>query len=507
MKGLAALTAFLCVVLGVSAQQKCTVVKDSAFYLSLSVNQLYSEATKGRRVGDCYIAEAKRGSCDLYVKSAIKGVNGDRGWPKTNNPRVGTGCVRAPDLPKGVRTCYYNDPRYQLTALERKSFCTDTGKVNAVAQLKHAIRNKACKLPSIVKPVPCMRGSPRCKCTTTNTCHRPRPSQSWAISSLVLDRVRRCRNKRFFCNSVVVRNEYNVFSSHAKRQQKKLFLSQVNVPPRASTRNIVFIVAGQQTQKGPFVPKDGQDSGLTGQNSDFGKRFNRKTGSVGYTVRSNSLVNEILRTGMFSKADTFVGMVFDARFNYEFRRNRKDRIVGAYLNYLVAKLGAAPPRTIYLAGHSRGGCLVMRLAQALTARYPQTRIIVHNYDGVCSIPGSVSPTTKSEFGVGRSKIRNPLNSNYEVATTNIASQLPRQNCLAVRSFLSGEKVILKAVRSFGHFSFRETSNSLFTPNNFPWYTQTFYNDKHHAISYRHHALARNHLLGAFQSLPCSCGSS
>lgn len=64
-----------------------------------------------------------------------------------DNRTSGTGCVRAPNLPKGVTTCYFDDPSYPLTTAERRSFCTDSGKSNAVAILKHSIRNKAYKVP------------------------------------------------------------------------------------------------------------------------------------------------------------------------------------------------------------------------------------------------------------------------------------------------------------------------------------------------------------------------
>lgn len=138
----------------------CSVVKDAAYYLSLSVDDFYASATRGNRVGDCYIAEAKRGFCDLYAKSAIQGKNGDRGWPKTTS-NTGTGCVRAPFLPRRVRTCYYRASNYNLPASLVNTFCTDDGKANAVAQLKHAVRNNACKLPVRPAPVTCI---PPCVC-------------------------------------------------------------------------------------------------------------------------------------------------------------------------------------------------------------------------------------------------------------------------------------------------------------------------------------------------------
>lgn len=57
---------------------------------------------------------------------------------------MGTGCVRAPDLPKRIGSCLYAQPNYELTASEIDSFCTNSGKANAVAQLRHAILAGTC---------------------------------------------------------------------------------------------------------------------------------------------------------------------------------------------------------------------------------------------------------------------------------------------------------------------------------------------------------------------------
>lgn len=491
----------------------CTVTKNSKFYLSLSVDELYDQATKGNRVGECYIAEAKSGFCDLYVKSAIQGASGDKGWPKTKSNR-GTGCVKAPDYPKKIRRCFFLDSNYVLTEEERSPFCTEMGKTNAVAQLKHAIRNKACGIPTTVSSEPCEEGSVGCICA--DSCTKPSPGGGWSISSIRLDRVRRCRNKFLFCNSVVTFGEYKVFDrSHNKRQQKKLFLSQVNVPTRSSTKNVVLAIAGQQTQK--LVLPNGQSSGLTGQYNTYAASFGRKTGSVSTSVASSSLVNTILKSGYFPKENTFVGLVFDARFNFEFRGKRKDGIVDAYYQYILNRLTSdvSSIETIYIAGHSRGGCLAMRLAARLTKSFPTKRIIIHNYDGVCTARKAIAPWTKSEFGVQKDFISNPLKKKYFVAKTDIERQLPIKGCLAVRSFLSGSDVLAKiigikinpkAIRGFGHHRFSESSNSLLTEAKFEWYSQSFHTQSHNSIDNFYHSTAEEHLVKAFSDLPCNCGA-
>lgn len=146
--------------------ETCTVVKNSGYYLSASNQEIIDASMNGNKIGGCFIQDnrGKAGFCDLYAKSALKGVNGDAGWPKTTSNR-GTGCVRAPDLPKGVTTCFYQSSSYDLSTSLVDSFCTNNGFANAVEQIKHAIRNNACALPDSPAPVSCSKGERGCVCT------------------------------------------------------------------------------------------------------------------------------------------------------------------------------------------------------------------------------------------------------------------------------------------------------------------------------------------------------
>lgn len=494
-----------------SSAKTCTVTKNSAFFLELSTDDLYEHATNRNRVGDCYISEARFGACDLYVKSAISGVNGDKGWPKTTD-NSGTGCVKAPDYGKKVSTCFYSDNSYLLTQAERDSFCTEFGKENAVAQLRHAIRNNACSIPTTGVTSQCAFGSPGCHCE--DPCTRTTPTRGWSVPSIIrLDRVRRCRNRFPFCNSVITRSEYNVFDrSHNNRQQKKLYLSMVNHPKRSVTKNIVIAIAGQQRQ-------DGKKSGTTGQYDDYKSGFDVKRGHREKNVDSNSMVNSALRTGYFAKEDTFVGLVYDARYNYEYRRKVKNRIVDAYYNFIRDRLtsNSYEIQTIYLIGHSRGGCLSMRLAARLTAALPKARVIIHSFDAVCTSAKAIFPWTESEFGVSKDfTIRNIFKLGWFTLTTDIERELPNHECLSVRSFLSGSdgldefagfRVNPKAVRGFGHYAHKDTQNELTTAEGFDWYTQSFHTEDHNAIESVHFGDAVNHIRTAFTELPCECGNT
>lgn len=328
----------------------------------------------------------------------------------------------------------------------------------------------------------------------------------WKLSTIWLDRVRRCRHKRFVCRSKLTRSVYAPFTRpYTKRQQRHLFLSEVNVPPKAETQNGVFVIAGQQTQKliGRGL-RHGGNNGLTGQYRRYGKLFGRKTSRVQYKLRPNPLVSQVLHTGFFPKKNTFVGLVFDARFNFEYSRRRRNRAVTAYYTYIVSKLG---PRvgTIYLTGHSRGGCLAMRLAARLTRTYPRARVIVHSFDGVCVPKRGITRFTKAEFGVHKARITNPVRKEYYVYSTDFVRQFPVRRCLAVRSFIVGDRVWIKAARGFGHIGMRGKEGWLKTPAGFKWYFQSFHRQDHGSIDDSHHDKAIKHLQNAMAKLPCSCG--
>ncbi len=116
-------------------------------YLCLNNHQLYESLTGGHTIGKCRIdVQPGPGFCYLYVKAAEKGADNDSGYPKNNvNGRlVGTGCVKAPDLPKNIGVCFFSDPRYGLPSSTVASFCTEKGKDNAVAMIRHAIVHKKC---------------------------------------------------------------------------------------------------------------------------------------------------------------------------------------------------------------------------------------------------------------------------------------------------------------------------------------------------------------------------
>ena len=121
------------------------LVSCSSFFLSkddflkMDDQELFSKAHKGK-VGSCFIEDrvAKSGACDYYVKSGVKGADGDYGWPKNPKHKGGTGCLFAKDAPKKMKICWPgNDP---------KTMCTESFVVNGANVIRDAIQNGACDL-------------------------------------------------------------------------------------------------------------------------------------------------------------------------------------------------------------------------------------------------------------------------------------------------------------------------------------------------------------------------
>lgn len=202
------------------------------------------------------------------------------------------------------------------------------------------------------------------------------------------------------------------------------------MPPRAHTRNVVLRIAGQQLRS-HFISVLGQPSGITGQRQNFAEQFGSQKPSMPHIVEVGSHINQILQKGIFSKDDTFTALVFDAQFNFELRSSQKYMIVASYIEYVTSKLGPEV-ETVYIAGHSRGGCLAKRLSARLAQQFPTTRIITYIFDTVCA-PGELGVTMKNA-------VSNPAREGYRSFAANITQQFPFRNCVAVWSFMSGGKV-------------------------------------------------------------------
>eukprot|EP01025_Chloroclados_australasicus_P058716 TRINITY_DN739_c0_g1_i8.p2 TRINITY_DN739_c0_g1~~TRINITY_DN739_c0_g1_i8.p2 ORF type:complete len:235 (-),score=13.72 TRINITY_DN739_c0_g1_i8:772-1410(-) len=97
-------------------------------------------------LGDCKVSDSRNSGsfCDFYVTSSIHGQGSYKGYPLNTDCR-GTGCVKAPDYPKGISTCWYSQAEYGGAINQISNiFCTEDGIANGAAMLRHAIQNDAC---------------------------------------------------------------------------------------------------------------------------------------------------------------------------------------------------------------------------------------------------------------------------------------------------------------------------------------------------------------------------
>ena len=214
------------------------------------------------------------------------------------------------------------------------------------------------------------------------------------------------------------------------KAQKKMYITENNEPEKQVTKNLVMFFNGQQTKKG-------YNEGLIGTRKGYKDNFGIKTQSSSYDLSDDSYADQIFNNDTyFSRNDTFVGMVLDPRFHYEYTGDQKTQIVSAYLYYIMDKLNSHSAETVLLVGHSRGGCLAMRLGKeiATLANYPgsifyQTRIIIQTWDPVCA---DNRLGMAREFGVvTNDPIDNSLvtDASYKAHTTDMNAQFQIQKNL------------------------------------------------------------------------------
>ncbi|WP_434300229.1 hypothetical protein [Corallococcus exiguus] len=311
------------------------------------------------------------------------------------------------------------------------------------------------------------------------------------LGSVLLQRVRSCRNRfPLPCNSTQTRSEFHWWDDFnvAQDKQKRTYLAQPFNPGRDGVRHLVFIIAGQQ---------DGDmASGLTGQRDGFKDAFRDNDGSMWVGVDGQSLAYRLMAEVYRSPDDTFMGLAFDARFNYGFTPSNKQEIENAYYEWLKEKFYASNLRSIYLAGHSRGGCLAARLGRRFKQDFPQVPLILHIFDGVCHV-------NDHEFGTNGSGYLNPLmnmNGDWRAYSTNVGAQFPTTQNLAVYNMLSGDQVLgdfadyFVSVHAFSHASPSAVTPS-FTEGD--WYRQEWF-------TWTHNGMAHNTVSDALWHYQLSC---
>ncbi|GAA5445445.1 hypothetical protein Misp06_03648 [Microbulbifer sp. NBRC 101763] len=280
--------------------------------------------------------------------------------------------------------------------------------------------------------------------------------------SVNLERVRYCQE--FWCLNQDTLSEYRAWEVEGVSNSRQLHtqIARVQDPVRDNVKNLVFIAAGQQP------PGNGAESSVTGQKASYKKDCGVLKQSCSRSIDGRSLARQLLDSEHFPTDETFLAIAFDTQFNQMISSNEKSRIERAYLSWLKSKAYASNLETIYLAGSSRGGCLVMRLAKAMRADpdFRNIRTVVHSFDGVCK-------WTQNELGLTSSFYRNPMNSSYLSYYTDLHTQFPYKDNLYLRQLTGGAEVIeLSGVHSFAYTA---------QDTDLGWYSQRWVNLDHTTI--------------------------
>jgi len=246
-------------------------------------------------------------------------------------------------------------------------------------------------------------------------------------------------------------------------------IAEVDAP---TTRNaLVVMSAGQK------ISSSGHTSGLTGQASNW----DSSCGDIScpnVTLDGRSLAMKLRSLGWLPPATTWMAVVNDNNFDHLFDSDKKQRIVDGFVHWLQGQI-RPETRTIYLAGSSRGGCLVMRMAQALrnNPSLDGIDLYVSSFDGVCKY-------SQGELGTFGEKINNPVRpwgTAYGGWATHLPSQFPRQGRLHIFHIAGGEEVApLTGIRAFSAYS-GSTPPATGSALDWGWYKQTWVRWKHKEI--------------------------
>lgn len=274
------------------------------------------------------------------------------------------------------------------------------------------------------------------------------PTIEALTTDVKVDKIRYCRTIWPLCNDKL-QDDYHWWENSGvpDQIQKNTYLGRYNEPERSKVEHLVLLSSGQR-----FT--GGYDNLITGQPdfSAFGKRDSHRN----YNISTDSIAYQLFDRDIYHEENTFMALAFDARFNWGFSNANKNDIVDAYFDWLKSKVYTSKLKSVYLGGHSRGGALVMRLAQKFQAELPDVLVIVHGFDPVVN-------RSNGELGAYNSSINNPIagfprdtvglnNLGNWAWKNNMITQYPNTNRLSVFNFLSGGQIfgLAQEVRAVTH---------------------------------------------------------
>jgi hypothetical protein len=247
-------------------------------------------------------------------------------------------------------------------------------------------------------------------------------------------------------------------------------IAEVDAP--LTREALVLMSAGQKISS-----SSGHNSGVTGQGASWDASCDAFS-CPNVTLDSRSLAMKLRGLGWFPNGSTYLAVVNDNNFDHLFDSTRKQQLEDGFVHWLEGQI-RPETRSIYLAGSSRGGCLVMRMARALRARpaYDGIELYVSSFDGVCKY-------TQDELGTTGDKIDNPVRpwgTFYGGWATDLSAQFPRRGRLHIYHVVGGEEVApASGIRAFSAYS-GSSPPSKGSDLDWGWYKQTWVRWKHKEI--------------------------
>lgn len=187
-----------------------------------------------------------------------------------------------------------------------------------------------------------------------------------------------------------------------EKESEHIFIAEVWAPPASHVENIIFLSAGQQ---GALIDRQDYAAVVTGQKKDWHsasglngwKYVKEKSVNISWKSVAGQIIADAENNGAgyfgFNPENTYMALVFDACFYYEMSASKKNTRLEDYLQWMMSKCSNnyyGKLRKIYLAGASRGGALVSRMAYELrhdsywSSKANDAEIIVSSFDGVAN---------------------------------------------------------------------------------------------------------------------------
>ncbi len=282
---------------------------------------------------------------------------------------------------------------------------------------------------------------------------------------VLLERVTYCAELRWpktlnLCKRWHTPAEYSAWTAAGvpEGKRKDTYISRLTPwVTKSQTRFLVFSAAGQQP------PGNGVDNGVTGQWAGYKSAFEKTTGARWVEMDNNSMMRKAMEAKttagnkLFDVNETFMASAYDTKFNQLVGEDKKKRMENAYFNWLKSKADPAKLKLIYLAGSSRGGCLVLRLAVRFRQdpQFKNVPLILQSFDGTCSKNGTLYD---DRLNITWSEVSNPIGSHYledwwrrrAGYYLNLPALFPNRSRLAIRHIVSGDHVVVPTVRPWAY---------------------------------------------------------